>query len=201
MVMPPISESLKRSKNVPLGLSLRIRCRCCFPMKPNISLVEQNSHYYDASLPDWGRCLKQLREKEHLLTLGSSRSSGASWSAPSLLQTTARKWMVVLGEPPVGFKVMLRFEFMLSCVYLYERTYACTLLNWAQETIMLLKSSAKSGLSKIFWAKKCWLNWSRLCFVWTSEVNLLFRVLYIILQGTRSGTTNGTLSWWQRQRG
>lgn len=76
-----------------------------------------------------------------------------------------------------------------------------TLLNWAQETDMLLKSSAKSGLLKIFWAKKCWLYWSRLWLVWTSEVNLLLRVLYIILQGTRSGTTNGTLSWWRRQRG
>lgn len=65
---------------------------------------------------------------------------------------------------------------------------------------MLLKSSAKSGLLKIFWAKKCWLYWSRLWLVWTSEVNLLLRVLYIILQGTRSGTTNGTLSWWRRQR-
>lgn len=40
IVMPPISESLKRSRNVPLGLSLRMRCRCCFPMKPNINLAD-----------------------------------------------------------------------------------------------------------------------------------------------------------------
>lgn len=43
IVMPPISESLKRSRKVPLGLSLRMRCRCCFPMKPNINLVDQRT--------------------------------------------------------------------------------------------------------------------------------------------------------------
>lgn len=86
------------------------------------------------------------------------------------------------------------------CICATEHMLVRTLLNWAQETSMLLKSSAKSGLSNIFWAKKCWLYWSRLCFVWTSETNLLLRVLYIILQGTRSGTTNGILSWEQQQR-
>lgn len=136
-----------------------------------------------------------------LLTLHSSKFSGVSWSAPLHPQTIARKWTVDPGGPPVRAKIIVRFDFVCQFVYCCARGHVCTLLNWAQETIMLLKSSAKSGLSNIFWAKKCWLYWSRLCCVWTSEVNLLLRVLHISLQGTRSGTTNGTLSWWQQQRG
>lgn len=127
-----------------------------------------------------------------ILTSHSSRSSGASWSAPSLPQTTAKKWTYDQGEPPARSIYHLKTE--LLSYFRQNKVLVQTLLNCAQETIMLLKSPLKSGLSKIFWAKKCWLHLSKWCFVWTSEVNLLFRVLYIIFQGTYSGTANGTLS-------
>lgn len=68
-----------------------------------------------------------------------------------------------------------------------------TLLNWAQDTGVLLKSSEISGLSKIFWARQCKLHLSNACVVCTSDMNLQLRASDIWLQGTRSGTTNGIL--------
>lgn len=117
---------------------------------------------------------------------------GEGPTGENLLQGLQKHTVRSRGRPAVGIHVRPGLPRVLA---------VATLLNWDQETDMLLKSSAKSGLLKIFWAKKCWLYWSRLWLVWTSEVNLLLRVLYIILQGTRSGTTNGILSWWRRKRG
>lgn len=38
MVMPPISESLKRSRKVPSGLLMRRSCACCLLTKPRMAL-------------------------------------------------------------------------------------------------------------------------------------------------------------------
>lgn len=70
-----------------------------------------------------------------------------------------------------------------------------TLLNWAQDTGILLKSSEMSGWSKIFWARKWRLYLSKHRCVCTSDMNLLLRASHICFQGTRSGTMNGILFW------
>lgn len=38
MVMPPISESLNRSRKVPLGLDISMSCACCLFTKPRMAL-------------------------------------------------------------------------------------------------------------------------------------------------------------------
>lgn len=196
MVTPPISESLNRSKNVPLGLSFRIRCRCCFPMNPNMTLV-------DKTIANACKC--------HRLSVLWLFRRLCSPCAPVGSQVFLSQLHRSLKPHPerelsTGQRVLREREsvFVLySCArqHLRRRSAASTLLNWAQETIMLLNSSKNSGLSNIFWAKKCWLYWSRLWSVCTSDMNLLLSVLDIRLQGTRSGTTNGILSWGRRQRG
>lgn len=70
-----------------------------------------------------------------------------------------------------------------------------TLLNWAQDTGILLKSSEMSGWSKNFWARKWWLYMSKRFCVCTSDTNLLLRASHICFQDTRSGTMNGILFW------
>lgn len=70
-----------------------------------------------------------------------------------------------------------------------------TLLNWTQDTELLLKSPLDSGLLKIFWARKWRLYMSKPRCVCTSDMNLLLRASLICFQDTLSGTMNGILSW------
>lgn len=42
MVMPPISESLNRRRNVPLGLDISMSCACCLFTKPRMALHTEN---------------------------------------------------------------------------------------------------------------------------------------------------------------
>lgn len=76
-----------------------------------------------------------------------------------------------------------------------------TLLNCAQDTGILLKSSEMSGWSKIFCARKWRLYLSKPRCVCTSDMNLLLRASHICFQGTRSGMTNGILFWNQHSTG
>ena len=43
MVMPPISESLKRSRKVPLGLDSSMSWACCLFTKPMMALREESA--------------------------------------------------------------------------------------------------------------------------------------------------------------
>ncbi len=70
-----------------------------------------------------------------------------------------------------------------------------TLLNWGQDTVLLLKSSSLTCFSKIFWARKWRLYMSKPRCVCTSDMNLLLRASPICFQDTCSGTMNGILSW------
>lgn len=43
IVIPPISESLKRRRKVPLGLDISMSWACCLFTKPNMALKKQQS--------------------------------------------------------------------------------------------------------------------------------------------------------------
>ncbi len=86
---------------------------------------------------------------------------------------------------------------MLLILYInaQQMHVSVTLLNWTQDTALLLKSSMMSGLWKIFWERKLRLYMSKPRCVCTSDMNLLLRASPICFQDTWSGTMNGILSW------
>ena len=49
IVIPPISESLKRSRKVPFGLDISISWACCLFTKPRIALSNTKTHTFKYS--------------------------------------------------------------------------------------------------------------------------------------------------------
>ncbi len=73
MVMPPISESLKRNRKVPLGLDISMSWACCLFTKPRIALRHTNA---------WTQTLNHKRMFTHTNTerlLSCVYCSASSW--------------------------------------------------------------------------------------------------------------------------
>lgn len=91
MVMPPISESLKRSKKVPSGLLMSRSWACCLFTKPRMAL---GARAFDVTAgPPAGvpRPSQPPSAVILFLTHRSSGACGASSALPSPRQTTARR--------------------------------------------------------------------------------------------------------------
>lgn len=100
MVIPPISESLKRNKKVPSGLLMSRSWACCLFTKPRMALgawsIERH-HWATATVP-----LCPLTLWPPFLTHHSSGACGASSTPPSPRQTTARRCSSSPASSPEG---------------------------------------------------------------------------------------------------
>lgn len=113
MVIPPISESLKRSRKVPFGLDSSMSWACCLFRKPKIALEKPYTHVQPCCLTLMTVLMKPSRNVTH----HSNEPSGVSSSARWLHQTTARRWSSYLVNSPTQHTVDQINEWYLAGLF------------------------------------------------------------------------------------